>query len=113
MREKILNSGWRLLSSSMPAYQAQILKASRRADYVSINHRTTAFLETYFDMLFALNRVTHPGEKRLMALCRQNCPLLPADFEENLNSLFSHMFVDTELLSSDLSRILGELSKIL
>lgn len=97
----------------MPAYELQIKKAILRGDSVSVNHRVSAFLESYFDVLFALNRQTHPGEKRLVSLCRKMCPILPENFEDNLNSLFSHMFTAPELVSDDLDRILSALAKIL
>ena len=113
LRENILCQGWQLLHSSMPAYDLQIKKASIRSDLVSINHRIAAFLETYFDMLFALNRQTHPGEKRLMQLCRETCPLLPESFEENIELLFSHMFTSPDRISADLDRILSALEKLL
>lgn len=45
------------------------------------------FLESYFDVIFALNRQTHPGEKRQVQLCKKYCTLLPKDFEENINAL--------------------------
>ena len=113
LRRAILDRSWKLLHSAMPAYEAQIKKAVKRFDLVSINHRTAAFLEAYFDLLFALNRQTHPGEKRLIQLCRQFCPLLPENFEENLTSLFSHLFTNPDEVSADLDRILSELTKIL
>lgn len=113
LRQNILENGWRLLHSSMPAYELQILKAAKRGDIVSINHRISAFLETYFDILFALNRKTHPGEKRLMDLCRQQCSILPVKFEENLQNLFRHMFTDPTRLSEDLNRILKALETLM
>lgn len=113
LRQNILDNGWRLLQSSMPAYEQQILKAAKRGDLVSINHRVSAFLETYFDVLFALNRKTHPGEKRLMALCREQCSMLPENFEENLHALFCHMFTEPDKISVDLARILKALQVLL
>ena len=113
LKENLLRRNILLLRGSMPAYELQINKAAKRGDLVSVNHRVSAFLETYFDILFALNGQTHPGEKRLMLLCREMCPLLPANFEENLNSLFGHMFSQPEKLAEDLDRIVSELVKIL
>ena len=113
LRENILHNGWRLLRTSMPAYETQIIKAAKRGDLVSVNHRISAFLETYFDVLFAANSQTHPGEKRLIPLCLELCPLLPDKFEENLNALFSHMYTAPECIPGDLSAILLELEKII
>lgn len=113
LRTNIIERNWKLLRSAMPAYELQITKAAKRGDLVSINHRVSAFLESYFDLLFALNRQTHPGEKRLMHLCRESCPVLPDHFEENIISLFSHMFQSPEQIAADLDRILNALAKIL
>lgn len=112
LRTNIMENSWRLLHSSMPAYEGQIKKALKRGDLVSVNHRTAAFLEAYFDFLFALNRVTHPGEKRLVRLCREQCPLLPGRFEENLERLFRDMFRDPAQTAGDLQAILSELEKL-
>ena len=73
----------------MPSYLGQIEKAVSRNDVVSINHRTTEFLASYFDILFALNRTFHPGEKRLIELGAALCQWLPKDFEPDLRSLFA------------------------
>ena len=50
----------------------------------SICHRKAAFLESYFDVLFAANRLLHPGEKRLIAFAVANCKVLPKDFEKDI-----------------------------
>lgn len=113
LKRAVIARGRRLLHGSLPAYDAQIAKAVKRGDLVSVNHRTAEFLAAYFDVLFALNGQTHPGEKRLMALARQRCPLLPDRFEENLNALFAHLFTDGEAALADIARINAELEKIL
>lgn len=113
LKKNILSQGWRLLTDSMPAYRDQIMKAAKRGDLNSVNHRTAAFLETYFDMLFALNGVTHPGEKRLVQLAKESCKLLPENFEADISAVFSHMFTDAGALGEDLERILVALKGIL
>lgn len=112
LRENILAHSWRLLHASMPAYDGQLLKAVKRGDLVSINHRTAAFLEAYFDYLFALNGQTHPGEKRLIQICRERCDVLPARFEENLEGLFRDLFEAPDRVGGDISAILSELQKL-
>lgn len=112
LRTNIMENSWRLLHSSMPAYEGQIKKALKRGDLVSVNHRTAAFLEAYFDFLFALNQVTHPGEKRLVQLCRARCEILPDRFEENLERLFQDMFRDPAQTAADVEAILAALEKL-
>ena len=102
-----------LLCDAMPAYSLQIEKACKRGDRVSILHRTTAFLESYFDIIFALNSLTHPGEKRLIGLCRQNCSVLPENFEENLNTLFDDMSSNPDRIIADIKTITEALKAVI
>lgn len=113
LRENIIVRNMNLLCNSMPAYLYQIKKAILRNDKVSILHRTTAFLESYFDIIFALNKSTHPGEKRLIKLCKQNCTILPDNFESNLNQLFDDLSISTDKIIDDLNIIVIELKKVL
>ena len=112
LRENILARGWGLLHGAMPAYDAQLVKAVKRGDLVSVNHRTAGFLETYFDFLFALNEATHPGEKRLVQLCRERCALLPDHFEDNLEKLFQDLYHAPEQVAADIQSIILELEKV-
>lgn len=66
LREAILRKNGLLISNQMPSLSFQLMKAIRRKDLISIQHRTTEFLAMYFDVLFAANRRFHPGEKRLL-----------------------------------------------
>ena len=57
LRAEIIRKNRALLSGVLPSYDAQIRKAASRRDLVSINHRTTEFLASYFDILFAMNKI--------------------------------------------------------
>ena len=113
LRQNIIERNMRLLHTALPAYDTQIAKAVRRGDRVSVCHRTAAFLESYFDVIFARNELTHPGEKRLVQLCRARCPVLPERFEENLDRLFDDLFARPERVGEDLAAIIAALEQIL
>lgn len=113
LKANIIERNMKLLRGSMPAYELQISKAVGRNDYVSVNHRVTEFLASYFDIVFALNELTHPGEKRLVALCENNCKILPKNFRANIDTLFSDMFARSEKVPADIDRIISELNAVL
>ena len=113
LKKNIIDRNFKLIHEAMPAYDNQIIKALKRNDIVSVNHRAAAFLESYFDIIFAINGQTHPGEKRLTSLCRQSCEILPEDFENNLNDLFAHLFLNRKAVEKDLKKIIEELEKII
>lgn len=113
LKKNIVEQNMKLLHTAMPAYDAQIAKAVKRNDIVSISHRTSAFMESYFDIIFAVNELTHPGEKRLLPLCKKTCRILPEFFEENINSLFQDLFTNTDSIAEDLQNIIAELEKII
>lgn len=112
LRDNIIHKNLRLLTGNLPSYDAQIKKAFARKDMVSVNHRTAAFLESYFDIIFALNKLTHPGEKRMAQYAKEQAEILPAAFEENLDSLFQNMFVDSEKTMQMIGVMTAELEKI-
>ncbi len=74
----IIARNFPLLHGAFGAYPNQIALAVRRRDPVAVNHRLAEFLASYFDVLLALNRTSHPGEKRLLTLAGR-LPLVPSD----------------------------------
>ena len=76
-----------ILRSLLSSYVHQIALALDREDQVSVNHRITALLASYFDILFAVNRMPHPGEKRLVEYVLAKCPKHPPDFQTQVNEL--------------------------
>lgn len=112
LRNNIINNNLKLLHGYLPSYDGQIKKALERKDVVAINHRTSAFMESYFDIIFALNQMTHPGEKR-MILYAQRAEILPRDFEENINKLFKDLFTDYDAVLDDLKTIYDNLVEVI
>jgi hypothetical protein len=76
-----------ILRQTLSSYLAQIERAVGRGDSVSIQHRVTALLASYFDVLFAVNELPHPGEKRLLQIAMTRCAKIPPGMEAQINAL--------------------------
>lgn len=114
LKKAIIKRQIQLMDSAMPAYKVQISKAVKRGDLISVNHRVTEFLASYFDLLFALNEKTHIGEKRLVEWCKNNCMILPEYFEQNINNLFCHMYCENQsIIINDVNRIIECVKKVI
>jgi hypothetical protein len=44
-------------------------------------------LASYFDIVFAVNRKPHPGEKRLLRIVERDCPSRPDGLARDVTSL--------------------------
>lgn len=77
LRQAIIKTNYPILRDVIPSYINQIRKAVGRSDLVSINHRVAALLASYFDILYAINGIPHPGEKRLLHLTQKLCSRIP------------------------------------
>ena len=109
LKRNIISNNMHLLNGMLPSFDTQIKKAIQRKDLVSVNHRVAEFLASYFDVIFALNEMTHPGEKRMQSICSCECRILPKNFDANLERLFAGMF--REDISSVIDDIVMELKK--
>lgn len=67
----------------------QLEKAIKRKDIISVNHRITAILSSYFDILFALNKELHPGEKKLIKYAHKLCKSLPENFDNDIENIIN------------------------
>lgn len=113
LKQNIINRGMRLLTESIASFEYQIKKAVERKDMVSILHRTTEFMAVYFDIIWAINKKTHPGEKRLVELTERECPILPADFRSNIDILFKNMFIEPESNVQNIANMVAEIKKLI
>jgi hypothetical protein len=87
LRQAIIAKNLPLLRQARSSYTHQLAQAAARDDRTSVNHRVAAFLASYFDVLFALNRIPHPGEKRLVPFAVEHCRLVPAEMPAQLGAL--------------------------
>lgn len=86
LRRAIIEKNGLVMRRTMFSYMQQIEKALQRGDLLSVNHRIAALLASYFDLLFALNRQPHPGEKRMLAYAEKLCPLRPPSLRGDLEA---------------------------
>jgi hypothetical protein len=89
LRRAVVTRNHPLLRDTLSSYLAQIERAVARRDAPSVNHRVAALLASFFDVLFALNRVPHPGEKRLLARVEALCGLRPPRLGEQVAALLA------------------------
>jgi uncharacterized protein (DUF952 family) len=87
LRDSILAKNHPVLRNTHSSYVGQIRAAAARDDRVSVNHRVAALLASVFDLVFAANRLPHPGEKRLVRLALESCESLPEAFAEDVATL--------------------------
>lgn len=113
LKKKIVLENIKLLDNQMPSLSYQIIKAAKRRDLVSINHRITEYLSIYFDILFALNEEFHPGEKRLLTWV-DKFRVKPLNAKENIERLLcvgTTNFNETISLINELSSDMNNLVK--
>ncbi len=84
LKRAIIAKNHPVLRDVIPSYYHQIKKALERKDLVSINHRLAALLASYFDVLFALNEVLNPGEKKILRFVKTECGLIPENLEQQI-----------------------------
>jgi len=113
LRENIIKRNMALLSGSVVSYDKQIMKSIYRKDLINLNNRISEFLASYFDVIFAVNELPNPGEKRIMEICLNKCNVLPDGFERNINSLIQNMNDNESKILETLNNIVYELKKIL
>lgn len=89
LQEAIISLNYLLLRQIIPSYFNQIKHALARRDWVSVNHRLAALFASYFDILFAVNLLPHPGEKRLLDFAERDCKKLPANFRSEVESVLA------------------------
>ncbi len=113
LRRNIVALNHPVLRGVLPAYANQLEKAATRGDLVSVNHRLAALLASYFDIVFAVNRQLHPGEKRLVEAAVRSCPRLPFGMAADLAEILATATTDLAGLPGRVARLLDRLDALL
>jgi hypothetical protein len=113
LRQAIIAKNHAVLRHVIPGYAHQIEKACQRKDQVSVNHRVAALLASYFDVVFALNGVLHPGEKRLIEWAQAHCAQLPIDMAKQITALLQAVCSLDESVMQRTSALLDSLDDLL
>lgn len=79
LKRAVVAKNWPLLATAIPSFRSQAAQAVRRGDWVGAQSATAAFLASAFDLVFAANGATHPGQKNLILLS-SSLPALPSDW---------------------------------
>lgn len=113
LRENIVRHNHPVLRKIIPSYFFQLEKAVKRGDLVSVNHRLAGLLASYFDILFALNRQLHPGEKRLVQKALASCGQLPVRMEAEIAAVLAASGTTEPALLAQVNALLDHLDQLL
>lgn len=113
LKKNIVNKNYPILKNKFSAYYSQIEKAINRNDLVNINNRVSAFLDSYFDIIFAINEIPHPGEKRLLNITKTMCDKLPKEFSENIQALIKSVAKGDSTILVSIDNIVAQLDMLL
>lgn len=113
LKGSIISKNYPILRDSLSSYRHQLETAIRQCDDIAIHHRVAAFTHSILDILFAVNELPHPGEKRLLRSLETRCKKLPERFHEDLKAFYRAASVNHLSLLSMLDQLVTRLEALL
>lgn len=98
LKKAVIAKNFPILQHNISSYSHQLKLAVHRQDKISIVHRTSALLASYFDIIFAINSIPHPGEKRILKQVLQLCDKVPQKMEEQIENIMDSLASPSNLL---------------
>lgn len=113
LKKNIISMNYPILKKNLSSYYNQIEKAIKRNDIVNLNNRVSAFLDSYFDIIFAINELPHPGEKRLINIAKKTCEKLPEKIDDDIERLLKSLSTCNEEIVDNINNIMLNLDTLL
>ncbi|MCL2387326.1 MAG: DUF4037 domain-containing protein [Defluviitaleaceae bacterium] len=110
LRENIIRKNWITMESCTIAHRVYLETAVKRNDLVLLNKRIAGYLDCYFEIVFAFNKVYLTGEKNLIKYACEMCERLPENFANNMSKL---LVIPNENIMSVVSEMTAALGKLL
>lgn len=113
LKQNIIRKNYPLLKLQMPAYYHQIEKALKRDDCISVNHRVAALIASYFDIIFAINEMPHPGEKKLLKIIKDKSLKVPYNMEMNTYNILKFSASNNSAILLEIDSLVNNLNTLL
>ncbi len=113
LRRTIIDLNFPVLRDMIPSYRYNVVKSLPRRDLTFINNEVTWMLASYFDVLFAINNVPHPGAKRLLEQAARLCPRRPPDLARQVAEVLRLAGTGDDELVAAIDRLVDGLEAIL
>jgi len=112
LKRAVVQAAWPRLTTGWDSLRSQAASALTRGDWVTVQHRTAAFLTATFELVWAANGQTHPGDLGLVAQS-QTLPALPSDWAGLLGAVDRAVGMARPTLPDTLDRLAEALRVVL
>ena len=112
LKQAIIAKNYPILKQNISSYTNQLQLAVVRQDRISLLHRSVALLDSYFDIIFAINSIPHPGEKRILQQVLKLCDRVPKNLEEQINKIMNSLASESIFLEN-INRLVDDLEQLL
>lgn len=107
----IITKNLPMITDKDSSFIQQLEKAIKRDDIISMNHRYTAIIASFTDILFAINKHFHPGEKRL-GYWIDTLPIQPTATRIRIEAITKQLYSAPNEAITALKQLVGELVQL-
>lgn len=113
LKLNIVDKNYYLLRDSKLSYYKQIDNAINSGDLIKASQKIRKFLDSYFDVIFAVNEIPHPGAKRLIAVIDSKCKKKPRLLTTGVSILQENMYTYDKSILQSINDMVDDLREFL